>query len=465
MKRYIGETPLFSSLKSLNSNKTVRFHMPGHKGKAIFEDFSDIYAIDYTETFETGNLYEQEGQVRQAEILVAKFYGVHDCHFLTGGSTQGIQSMLGAICKDGGSVILDRSCHKSAMSASMLFDLKPTFIYADNIEPFGCVGKITENQLKEAITQNPQASAVLVVSPSYHGVVQDIKMLSDICHEHGKKLLVDAAHGAHFPAVNLDCPVKLGADACVLSAHKTLPAMGQGAYLLMADSIDSQTMRRVEVTVGTSSPSYPIMASLDLSRAWLEGEGDLAFKQTMEYVEEIREIISTNTPFTVLNEKYCENLDPCRLTICSATGGISGDNLADMLYDDYNISCEMSDIRCVVFIATGADSKQDFDTLKNALLDIAKVLCKEEITVEALPKMPVTTSECSVRQAFFAESETCKLEDAVDKICCRAIIPYPPGIPVLWPGEKITATLIEFLIHKCYNNENRPFVTIIKENV
>ena len=266
-------TPLYNALRALAAQNTARFHMPGHKGQPAFPGFDALFAIDFTETYGTGNLYEAEGPIRQAEQLAAAFFRVTDCHFLTGGSSQGIVAMLGAVCGDGGKVLLDRACHKSAMHACALFDLEPAFLSPDVLPYAGCGGVIDLAAAEEALQANPDAAALLVVSPNYYGVMQPIAELAALCHRCGKKLLVDGAHGAHLDASGCRNPVAAGADAAVLSAHKTLPALGQAAYLLCGPSIDSAGLRRFEAMCGTSSPSYPIMASLDLAREFLQTPG------------------------------------------------------------------------------------------------------------------------------------------------------------------------------------------------
>lgn len=447
--------PLYESLEALAARDTLRFHMPGHKGRPVFSAFADVFPLDFTETYGTGNLYEEEGPIRAAEQLAARYYGAHDCHFLTGGSSQGIHAMLGAVCGFEGQVLLDRACHKSTAAACALFGLSPTFVYPETAEPFGFSGLLDIGEVARALAAAPAAKALLVVSPSYHGVVQDIPALAELCHSAGKMLLVDAAHGAHFPAVGLPSPVQAGADAAVLSAHKTLPALGQGAFLLLADTVDTRKMRQTEAMCGTSSPSYPIMASLDLSRAWLEGVGRHAYRTIMGANARLREAIDTRTPFRAVGTRDFARLDPCRLTVFCAQAGISGHALAQRLFAEHGIVCEMADERNIVCIITGADKPVDLLRLRRALVREGKRLPAEAPPLPPLPAMPHSIRERSVRDAWFAPHETVPLADAAGRVCARAVTPYPPGIPLLWPGEKITPAHIEFLTHRCYTKEEK----------
>lgn len=441
-------TPLYRALSQLIQENTIRMHMPGHKGKPCFKPFDDIFPYDFTETPQTGNLYEQQGVIRDAELLAAKLYKAHDCHFLTGGSTQGIHAAFGTICSDKGAVLLDRSCHKSVAAACALFDLNPYFVYPDILEPYGFGGKLSIEKTEMQLKTHPEIKAMLIVSPNYYGILQDIPALSKLCHNYNVKLIVDAAHGAHFPAINIKSPIELGADAAVLSAHKTLPAMGQGAYLIMSESVDSKMLRQIESMVCTSSPSYPIMLSLDLARDWLENTND--YKLCAERVKEIRNFINTQTAFTALEPSKDIDLDSCRLTICTAKAGVSGHEICERLDNEFKIVCEMADDRNVVCILTAMDSESDFKRLKTAILDCAKGM-KTVKTPDIVTDLPEPKQCISVRKAWFSKNKTISVKDAAGKICARPVTPYPPGIPVVFPGEEITPKHVEFLTKRCYN--------------
>lgn len=444
------DTPLYEALCALAARKTTRFHMPGHKGYPLFDAFAGVFPLDFTETYDTGNLYEQTGPIRLAEQRAAAYYQAVDCHFLTGGSTQGVQAMLAAACGDGGTVLLDRTCHKSTASACALFDLTPHFLSPAPLEPFGIGAALDLTQTEALLCRHPEAAALLIVSPNYYGVMQDIPALADLCHRYGKKLLVDAAHGAHLPALGLPSPVAQGADAAVMSAHKTLPSLGQGAYLIFGEGMDGSALRAAESMVGTSSPSYPILASLDLARAWLEGQGGAAYAHAAEQTAALRAWLPAHTAFGVLTEADAPRLDPCRLTVCSALGGVSGHALSDRLYDGYGIACEMADDRNLVCIVSGADRDNDLAALQTALAELSAG-CPAVQPPRSLPMPPPARQACSVRRAWFAPRRTVPVEEAAGSVCARPVTPYPPGVPVLWPGEEIERKHVEFLTERCYN--------------
>lgn len=448
------DTPLYTALLQLAQENTLRFHMPGHKGKSLLDHFP--YAIDYTETHGTGNLYEGEEPIRGAELRAAEYYQAGDCHFLTGGSTQGVQAMLCAAAGEQGSILLDRNCHKSALSACALFDLTPEFICPPIQHPFSFTGKLTRTMVRQALQAHPQVCALLTVSPNYYGVSQDIAMLAEECHAQGKLLLVDAAHGAHFPACGLPSPIAQGADAAVLSAHKTLPALGQGAYLIFTQRMDGHALRRAEAMIGTSSPSYPIMAALDYARAWLKGAGQQAYQATMQQAAQLRQAINE----TAVLRAYIPATqdDACRLTVDCTAAGMTGHALDELLYSQYHIACEMADTCNVVCILTGADSTQDIQALQNALLEIAAQHTKSKPIKLQTPAFPLPKRVMSVRKAWFAACHAVKLSDAAGHICARAVTPYPPGIPILWPGEKIENSHIEILHKICYTKHTEIMV-------
>lgn len=443
--------PLFNAMNLLSESGNARFHMPGHKGEPIFQTFAEVFTIDFTETYGTGNLYTGEGPIREAELAAARFYRAADCFFLTGGSTQGMLSMLAAAVPPGGSLLADRICHKSACAAMALLDLTPHFVVPPVLEPFGLPSALEPETVRAALDAHPEAAALLVTSPNYYGVCQPLEELAALCRERGKKLLVDAAHAAHFPALRLPSPVARGADYAVLSAHKTLPCLGQGAFLLCGEGADRDALREATALFGTSSPSYPILCSLDLARAWAEGQGAAAFRLSAEACAGLRNLIACRTPFLTLEPFMVPTrLDPCRLTVCAAGTDLTGRAIADTLFGEFSVACEMADERNAVFILTGADSGGSVLRLRQALTKLAKRVRQAPLPEPAgAPELP--ERRLSVRRAWFSRRENLPTADALGRVCARPVTPYPPGAPILYPGEEIGAAQIELLRKRCYN--------------
>lgn len=443
--------PLFHAMNLLSEGGSARFHMPGHKGEPIFQTFAEVFAIDFTETYGTGNLYTGEGPIREAELAAARFYHADDCFFLTGGSTQGVLSMIAASVPPGGALLIDRACHKSVCTALALLDITPYFIAPPVLDPFGIPTALEPSDVEAALEAHPDASALLVTSPNYYGVCQRLEVLATLCHERRKLLLVDSAHAAHFPAVRLPSAVQRGADCAVLSAHKTLPCLGQGAYLILGERMNGQNLRGMTALFGTTSPSYPIMCSLDLARAWAEGQGAAEFHMSVKNCAALRQMLSNETPFLTLeNFMVPDDLDPCRLTVCTAGTQLTGHTLADTLFGEFSVACEMSEERNVVFILTGADSPVSVLRLRQALLKMAKRAGQGPLPKKSA-EISVPVRKMRVRESLFSPRETVPVEKAEGRVCACPVTPYPPGVPLLYPGEEIGAAQIEMLRQRCYN--------------
>ena len=442
--------PLFHTLQLLATGDSARFHMPGHKGEPLFHTFAEVFAIDFTETYGTGNLYLGDGPIRDAEVAAALYFGAADCFFLTGGSTQGIMAMLAAAVGRGGSVLLDRECHKSVCHACALLDITPYFVSAPLLEPFAVSGELPAQAVEQQLVAHPDIRAVLVTSPTYYGVRRALPALADLCRAFGKLLLVDAAHGAHFPAVGLPAPIAEGADMAVLSMHKTLPCLGQGAVLLSGKGVDRRALRENTALFGTSSPSYPVMASIDLARAYTEGPGRDAYRRSAEACAALREYIGRRTGFTALDETHFPALDPCRLTVCTAGTDATGHRLADMLWSEYGVACEMADDRNAVFILTGADTGASLHRLRRGLRRIS-ARRHETLPPPAAAPFPPAERVMRVRDAWFVNTGRVEPAAAEGLVCARPVTPYPPGVPLLWPGEKITRAHIELIRERWYN--------------
>ncbi|MGI6182289.1 MAG: aminotransferase class I/II-fold pyridoxal phosphate-dependent enzyme [Agathobaculum sp.] len=451
--------PLFHTLQLLATGDSARFHMPGHKGEPIFSTYAEIFAIDFTETYGTGNLYLGDGPIRDAEVAAARYFGADDCFFLTGGSTQGILSMLASAVGEGGSVLLDRECHKSVCHACALLDITPYFIEAPLVEPFGISGALDAQKAARLLDAHPEIRAVLLTSPTYYGVRRDIAAFSRVCRARGRQLLVDSAHGAHFPALGLATPTMDGADIAVLSAHKTLPCMGQGAVLLCSGDVDRARLRENTALFGTSSPSYPIMASIDLARAYMEGQGRAAYMRAAGVCADLRRFVQDYTCFSALSPGQYPALDPCRLTVCTAGTDVTGHQLADMLWSEAGVACEMADDRNAVFILTGADTGGTVRRLRRALCRIARRRQTGPLPPPAAP-LPPAERVMPVRQAWFSRMRSVAPGDAAGMVCARPVTPYPPGVPLLWPGEKITRAHIELIRERWYNGIEEIHVVI-----
>ena len=399
-------TPLFDALTAFADSDPLRLHMPGHKGKGL-PGWERMAGIDFTELPPTGNLYESGGAIEEAERLWAAAFGMKSCLLLTCGSTQGIHAALTLACPVGSALLADRNCHRSVYHAMALLDLEPVYLMEK-----------TPAAVEKALETHPDVKTVCITSPDYYGNLYNVAGISAVCRSFGATLVVDGAHGAHLRCLGIDH--YKGADLAVCSAHKTLPALGQAALLFSNGAFSGDDLRRAAAIHGTSSPSYPIMASLDLARAWMEsGEGQARYRAVCDRIKQLRQ------QFPALQG---ENLDPARFTLRVR----DGHGLEKQLQAQ-NIWPEMADRGHVVFILTGVDSDADLDRLK-AALEILPL----EPDDETYPRPPAPEVALRPRQALFARSETLPLEQCEGRIAAEQLAPYPPGVPVVAPGEVIS---------------------------
>ena len=427
-------TPLYDALREYAKKDPARFHMPGHKGKFLpAPELMGLASIDVTELPPTGNLYTAGEPFDSAQRLWAERFGFDFCQFLTGGSTMGIHTGLALCCKPGEKVLMDRSCHRAAFNALALLDLEPVWLERPWLKSENLIGPVSPETVEEKLKQHPDVKTVCITSPTYAGVLSNIGAISRIVHAHGGTLFVDGAHGAHLPFLGLD-PFS-GADAVTVSAHKTLPAMGQSA-LLLVNGFEPALVRQRAGVFGSSSPSYPMMASMDLARDWLLGEGWYEYRRTACRVFEFRRA------FPCLKDRPGLSLDPCRLTLKVKDGPAFARAL-----EERGVCPEMADGGHVVLICTAQDSDGDLYRLELALVELRDQMGD----CAPIPAPPLPERACSPRTALFASGRTRPLQDCEGETAACQIAPYPPGVPVVAPGERISKKELAYLEKIGYN--------------
>lgn len=394
-------------------------------------------ALDFTELTPTGNLYKGGDAIEAAEMLWAEAAGMESCFFLTDGSTQGNQTALALAAKPGETVLLGRDSHRSVITAAALLDLRPVWLCGAWDREDGLYAPVTADGVDKALTAHPDCRTVLVTAPSYYGVMPDLPTIAEAVHAHRGRLIVDGAHGAHLPF--LGYTGYRSADLVVMSAHKTLPAMGQAA-LLFANGYEPADLRAAARLFGTSSPSYPMMASLDAARAYMTEQGGAdAYRVTAERTASLRAAFPTL--------RTAGETDPCRFVLrCSRAQEIA------RALESRHIYPEMSDLGHVVFICTPMNREEDFRALEAALRACGPLGgdFREPVPPAELPE-PVLTP----REAVFAPADRLPLEDAVGKVAAEPVAPYPPGIPVIAPGERIEKKHVAYLQDIAYNTREK----------
>ena len=428
-------TPLYDALRAYAGKSPLRFHMPGHKGKFLpVPELMSLAPVDLTELSPTGNLFAAGEPFDSAQALWAELFGFDHCQFLTGGSTMGIHTGLTLCARPGEQILMDRNCHRAVFNALALLDLEPVYLERPWLKGENLIGPISPEDVEKSFNRHPDIKTVCITSPTYAGMLSNIGAISRIVHARGGKLFVDGAHGAHLPF--LDLAPFWGADAVTVSAHKTLPAMGQTA-LLFTNRMDPDRVRQTASIYGSSSPSYPMLVSLDAARDWLVGEeGFHQYRRAACRVAELRQKFSSIRPRSGLS------LDPCRFVLKVKDGPAFAAAL-----EERGVYPEMEDGGHVVFICTAQDSDEDFCRLERVLEDLEDRMGD----CPPIPAPPIPERVLSPRQALFAPSRVWPLEDCEGEIAACQIAPYPPGVPVVAPGERISKKELAYLQKIGYN--------------
>ena len=428
--------------------------MPGHKlSKGIpYELTQDILKLDITEIYGSDNLHCPEGIIRDAQQLAAQAFGAEHTFFLVNGSTCGVQAALLSVCQRDDVVLVSRDAHKSFLAALILSGARPVFIKPRFDENFCISAEVSVDDIKKALDEHPEAKAVFLTRPNYYGICCDIQQISNLVHDKGKILIVDEAHGAHLGFCDQlpQSTIKQGADICIQSAHKTLPALTQSAYMhVRGPRIDMGKLRFNLAMLQTSSPSYILMAFLDIAREIMQKEGGPRLDNLVGNLTIFINDLHSNTSLCALTQdalpRDVEN-DITRLVINTRSSGLTGYEAEKLLRKSFNTYIEMSDSQNIVLISTIADDVISFSKLYTAMREIDRQgrynmpLKKQKINTLHIPRVIMTPCE-----TYYAKKETIRLYDSCGRVCAGVITPYPPGIPILYPGEVFEEHTIEYL--------------------
>ncbi|BBH23373.1 lysine decarboxylase [Paenibacillus baekrokdamisoli] len=462
--------PIYEALLAMSSSNPVSFHVPGHKyGQSLtglhsepsidMESIRGIMEIDLTELPGTDDLHAPAGIIAEAQTLAASTFGAEETFFLIGGSTVGNLAMILSTCEIGDQIIIQRNAHKSVLNGLALAGAQAIFIMPqmDHENGLEIVPELT--LIEEALKLFPAAKAVFLTNPSYYGFSVDLQPYANLIHQYGKLLLVDEAHGAHY-GLHPDFPnsaLQAGADAVVQSTHKTLPALTMGAMLhVQGERMDRESLRHVLRMVQSSSPSYPILASLDIARALVDTMKASLFDSGLRAAAAFRKWIKENGSSFGIVENWSHHdvevrLDPLRIVIEDLTGRYTGFELLEHL-QYYGCWAEMADSKHVVLLVGLAALEADIERLKDAMTGIANhgsaAICRKE----SHPLLWTTKSNkisepVTIPRKLPSESEVDRigLSDAVGRRAAESIIPYPPGIPIVYMGEYISAETVQYV--------------------
>lgn len=406
------------------------FHTPGHK--CNFSVLDKLLSLDFTELPTTDSLYEATGIIKKAEELLTELFETKKSLFSCGGNTLCIQSMLRLAVPNGGKILCDRIVHRSAVSTMALLDIEPIWIKRIFNKENRLFDTLDVRKIKDKLKSEKDIKALYLTSPSYHGVLQDIKLICKECKKYNVPVLVDNAHGSHLMFLDGDLhPLKQGADLVADSAHKTLPVLTGGAWLHVNNEKFTKNAKYAMALFGSTSPSYPIMASMDICTDWLENKGRKEFSRLRERVSNIKEL-AKKKGFYVLDEKC----DPLRITFGVWNFGITGQDFGDYLRR-FKIEPEFCDENYVVLIATPFNGKKDWQRLKTALKNVHKWYKKSENSELNYSDFELPIMIKTIKEALMSESEALEIQNAEGKIAAQIVCPCPPGVPVVMPGEKI----------------------------
>lgn len=444
---------LYTNLMEYSLSNYYPFHMPGHKRNAL--PFPNPWTMDITEIDGFDNLHHADGILKELQQRAASIFGAKESFCLVNGSTCGLLTAISACIKPGGKLLMSRNCHKSVYHGVYLRNLKPVYVMPE-ITEFGIMGSLSPDKVKTLLEEQPDIQAILVVSPTYDGVVSDIAQVADIAHAHNIPLIVDEAHGAHFP-FHKDFPksaISCGADIVVQSLHKTLPSFTQTALLhVCSDRIDTSGIRRFLGIYQSSSPSYLLMASIDQCLQILTTEGPQLFAAFRKNLQDFYKKCSALQYIQVFQAKKKDtsaffDRDDSKILISAEKIGLSGEALSDILLKNYQIQLEMSAGYYALALSSLMDTPEGFQRLFDALwqLEQRADIGKEKQTADIVNSSKfyrIPRQRMSIAEAMEHPSDTIPLNIAIDKVSQEYLYLYPPGIPLIAPGEVIDKKLLE----------------------
>lgn len=439
---FISDAPLYAAVRAYADKHPLRLHTPGHAGHgdALGGVFGGLLELDVTELPETDSLFEADGPILAAEEKAARAFGAAHTLFSAGGATLCIQAMLRLVSRGGSRrVVLARGAHRSAIHTLALLDLEPVWVWPEPLAGSALPGTVPPQAVERALETCGGAAAVYLTSPDYYGTLSYIAGIASVCRRYDVPLLVDGAHGTHLHDLDGGAmhPLAQGAALVCDSAHKTLPVLTGGAYLQMNEGWFSRGEARDAMALfGSSSPSYPILLSLDLARAWSERYGAAAFSALRSRVDALYDRLA---PLGL--EKPPGPRDPVRITLDVGRVGLSGEEAAARLRVR-GVSIEMHDDRHIVLLPSALHGDADFEKLGDAL---ASLPVRDGVPAAAAPALEHPQIVMTPGAALRLPCERLPVERTAGRVAAEGCSPCPPGIPLVCPGERVSASLAKTL--------------------
>lgn len=455
-----NETPLFDALMEYVNRETIPFHVPGHKkGVGIDEEFKNFigqnpFKIDVTVFKLVDSLHHPTGPIKKAQRLAADAYGSDAAFFSIHGTSGAIQTMIMSVVSAGEKIIIPRNVHKSVTAGIILSGAIPVYMQPALDKKVGIAHGVTPETVEKSLKENPDAKAVLVINPTYYGVATDLKKIADIVHSYDIPLIVDEAHGPHL-GFNDKLPISAmnaGADICSQSTHKIIGALTQCSLLqVRSERVDINRVQQILSLLQTTSPSYILMASLDCARRQIALNGKELLDKTIELSNYARAEINKIPGFYCFGKEILGNegvyaLDPTKITVTCRDLGITGYDLDMILSNKYHIQVELSDLYNVLAVGSFGDTKESIDSLISALKEISEEYYGKGNKKSDFIDVPAIPPQIKIpREAFNSSKTSVSLKESIGMISGEFLMAYPPGIPVLCPGEEITQEIVDYV--------------------
>lgn len=453
-----NRAPIFEAVREYIRSGVVPFHVPAHKQGRGIEEFrryvgDKVLAMDLTCVPGLDNILNPKGVIQEAEELAAEAFGADKAYFLVNGTTSGIQAMIMSVCGPREEIIVPRNAHRSAVGGLILSGARPVYVYPEVDRDFGISMAVTPESIEQAIFRHPRAKAVFVVNPTYYGVAADLERIVEIAHRNGLPVLVDEAHGAHL-RFHPDLPpssMEVGADLAAVSVHKLMGSMTQSSVLLLKGNlVDPQRVKSVLNIFQTTSPSYVLLSSLDVARKQAALRGRELVDRTLRLAWRVRKAIRGIPGLTLLDEEMvgmpgCWGLDITKVVVNVQRLGMSGLEMERLLRNRYGIQVELSDLYNVIFLISMGDTEESVDYLVRCLQEASWGRAIKNVVryCPPLPELPEVA--VSPREAFHSRTRKVSWETAVGEISAEMVMAYPPGIPLLCPGEIITREIVDYI--------------------
>ena len=451
-----NDAPLYEAMKNFRLNRVVPFDVPGHKGGRGNEELTDFLGIncmkaDVNSMKPLDNLCHPISVIKDAQALAAEAFGASASFFIVNGTTGSVQAMIMSVCKENDKLIMPRNVHRSAINALVVNGSIPIYVNPGVNKELGIPLGMSVSEVEKAINENPDAKAILINNPTYYGVCSDLRAIVKLAHEHNMLALVDEAHGTHL-YFGENMPVSAmaaGADMDAVSMHKSGGSLTQSSILLCNSTINADYVRQVINLTQTTSASYLLMSSLDIARKNLALHGKEIFRKAVNYAEYARSEINKIGGYYAFGSELNDNnaffdFDKTKLSVNTLSTGLAGIEVYDILRDEYGIQIEFGDIGNILAYISAGDRALEIERLISALAEIKRRYSKDRSGMfdhEYInPKVIL-----SPKKAFFSSKKNVPLKQCNDKICGEFVMCYPPGIPILAPGERITNEIIDYI--------------------